>query len=113
MNKIEKLVQNLPNDSDAVLITSGINRFYYTNFHSSAGILLITRKASYFFIDFRYIEAARKTITNCEVSLLKNQKQQLLDIIKAENIKTLALESGYITFLQVNLILILIWFLPI
>ncbi|MBQ4100622.1 MAG: aminopeptidase P family protein, partial [Oscillospiraceae bacterium] len=102
MNKIEKLVQNLPNNIDAVLITSGINRFYYTNFHSSAGILLITRKASYFFIDFRYIEAARKTITNCEVSLLQNQKQQLLDIIKAENIKTLALESGYITLKDAN-----------
>ena len=44
MDRIKRLSQMLPEDIDAALITSGVNRQYYTGFVSSAGALLVTRE---------------------------------------------------------------------
>ena len=54
MDRIEKLMQALPADLDGVFITSSVNRLYYTNLRSSAGILLATREKAYFLIDFHH-----------------------------------------------------------
>ena len=67
MSAIERLLEALDSQIDAALIVSDANRFYFTGFPSSAGTLLITREQSYFIVDFRYIEIAKKTIQNCEV----------------------------------------------
>ena len=48
--RLEKLRQAMPADTDAVLLCSGPNRFYFTGMHSSAGTLLVTREQAYFLI---------------------------------------------------------------
>ena len=81
MSAIERLLEALDSQIDAALIVSDANRFYFTGFPSSAGTLLITREQSYFIVDFRYIEIAKKTIQNCEVILQGNLTEQLNELI--------------------------------
>lgn len=98
MNRIEKLMQAIPSDLDGVLITSSVNRRYYTKLRSSAGILLATREQAYFIIDFRYIEVAKNAIKNCEVILQEGDgRVQLQQIIAKHGLKKVGIESAYIT----------------
>ena len=96
MDRIEKLMQSIPSDLDSVLITSSVNRRYYTKLPSSAGILLITREQAYFLIDFRYIEVARNTIKNCKVLLQEGDgRNQLREIVAKHGLKKIGIESGF------------------
>lgn len=98
MNKLETLMKNIPEGTDAVIIDSVCNRLYYTGMHSSDGTLLITRGQAYFIIDFRYIEAARKTAAaGFEVILQDKLGEQLLGLIEKHSIKTVGIESGCLT----------------
>ena len=62
MDRINRIV--LPENADGALITSDINRRYFTGMKSSAGMLLIFKECAYLIIDFRYIEKARNTVKN-------------------------------------------------
>lgn len=94
---MKRLFDLLDSSTDAALITSEINRRYFTGFKSSAGIALITRKSAYFLVDFRYIESAEKNVQNFEVIQLENSARQLSDIFESENIKTVAVEGESLT----------------
>lgn len=95
--KITALLSILPQEYDAVLITSALNRRYYTGLRSSAGTLLITREKAYFIIDFRYIELAKRHIKGCEVILQSRLGEQLDEIAKRHGLKTIGIESSYFT----------------
>ena len=102
MNNIEKL-QKLMQQSDiadCALITSDINRRYFTGMKSSAGTLLVMKNAAYLIIDFRYIEKARAVARGCEVILQKELHEQINAIFEAENVHTCAVESDCITIAQ-------------
>lgn len=104
MNKrIETLVNNLPSGVDAALITSGSNRFYFTEMRSSAGVILITRETAYLIIDFRYIEKARKTAKGVEVILEGNRFEQLNALLVKHGAKTLAVEAAGLDLAAFNL----------
>ena len=98
MDKLQKLVAALPSDIDGALITSPINRRYYTGFSSSAGLLLVTRGKNYFLTDSRYHEAAGKVINNCEV-ILRGDKPvgELLELMRKIGIKSLGVESAHLS----------------
>lgn len=93
MNKLEKL--KFPENADGVLISSDINRRYFTGMKSSAGLVLAFREKAYLIIDFRYIEKARKIVTACEV--IEQQSgilaDQIMGLMKEHGAKTLAIES--------------------
>lgn len=97
MNRIEVLANNLPDAVDGVLISSPENRLYYTKMKSSAGTLIVTKEKNYFIVDFRYIELAKKTIENCEIILQDKLYKQIEEIATRHNIKTLGIESAYLT----------------
>ncbi|MFI3227794.1 MAG: Xaa-Pro peptidase family protein [Clostridia bacterium] len=87
VKKIEK--------ADAVLVTSDINRRYFTGFNSSAGMVLITSEQSYFLTDFRYITAAKSGISNCEVMMVERNRGYnviLTELFAKYDIKTLGIE---------------------
>lgn len=100
MNNIEKLV--LPEGADCALITSDINRRYFTGMRSSAGLILIFKDSAYLLIDFRYIEKARNTVKNCEVIEQENFKDQITDLMKKHNAHTVAVESADMTLKQMD-----------
>lgn len=82
MNRIEKLMKALPEGADAALITSDVNRRYFTGLGSTAGTLLAFRDAAYFIIDFRYIEVAKATVTGAEVILQDKLYDQLSEPVE-------------------------------
>lgn len=96
-NRLQQLLSKLPDGIDGALITSELNRRYYTGFPSSAGTVLATREASYFIIDSRYFEAAQATVKNCRVLLQKKLYEQLLELAGKHGVKSLAIEEGNTT----------------
>ncbi len=93
MNKLLSLFDEIDNNIDCVLITSDINRRYFSQMKSSAGLILAFREKAYFIIDFRYIEKAHKIVKNCEVLLWNNIKEQVCELLSKHNAKTMAVES--------------------
>ncbi len=97
MNKKDIIDQDLIKyNADAVIISNDFNRYWYTNFHSSAGYIIVTKNKSYLLIDNRYFEAAKQQVLNCEVLLFKSL-QDLKDLINKLEIKEVIVEKEYIT----------------
>ena len=78
---------------DATLIVSPENRFYFTNFASSDGCLLVSADRAVFITDGRYIEAAQNTIKDCEVMLQAQSISQIKDVLSALGAKSVAVEA--------------------
>ena len=100
MRKIDKLKNSHQDGADCAVISSDINRRYFTGMKSSAGTLLVFRDAAYLIIDFRYIEKAQKTVTDCDVILQGRLYEQLLELMKKHGAKTAAIESDTVTVSQ-------------
>jgi Xaa-Pro aminopeptidase len=55
---------------DALVIATEVNRYYFTGFCASNGILLITKDDPVFYTDFRYFTAAKRELPFLKVKLL-------------------------------------------
>ncbi len=99
---IARLASKLSDKKHAALITSDINRKYMTGFKSSAGVVLITKEASYFLVDFRYYDKARQKVTDCEVLLSKEPRKQLMELLVQHGISDVSIESGEMTVQSLN-----------
>jgi len=89
-------------DADCVLITSDINRRYFTGMKSSAGVILAFPGKAYLLIDFRYIEKARATVKDAEVIELKKLYPQLMELLKKHGAESVAIESETMTVKELN-----------
>ncbi|MEC5422279.1 Xaa-Pro peptidase family protein [Virgibacillus sp. C22-A2] len=102
MEKLTKLRKALEeNDLDAILITSGINRRYITNFTGTAGAAIISRNDTRFITDFRYMEQAVEQAAGFRVV----EHKQLIDLeirdqLKDMNVKHLGFEKDHVTYSQ-------------
>lgn len=82
-NPVEILRAKLiSNESDAVLITSDVNRRYFSSFKSSAGVIFITAKEAIMLMDFRYAEAASYKAKNVTVKLTAGFESDLATLVK-------------------------------
>ncbi|MBO7395048.1 MAG: aminopeptidase P family protein [Ruminococcus sp.] len=97
MTKFERLFSQLPESVDCVLITSDINRRYFTGMKSSDGTVIAFRDKAYLIIDFRYIEKARATVTAAEVIEQKKLNVQLAELIREHGAGNMAIESQTMT----------------
>lgn len=100
-----KQLQKALNDKDAgysALIISPENRKYFTGFDSSDGFLLVSSDHAVFITDGRYIEAAGKQISNCEVVLLGKTYPQIAEILGEMNCKHLLVEASRMTVTTYN-----------
>ena len=88
--------------ADCVLITSDINRRYFTGMKSSAGVILAFPEKAYLLIDFRYIEKARATVKDAEVIELKKLYPQLMELLKKHGAESVAIESETMTVKELN-----------
>lgn len=98
---LKKIIHNLSRE-EAFLIESPENRFYFTKFKSSAGYLLITNTMSYFLVDFRYYEAAKNKIKNCDIILLEKPMEQIYNLLNNNGIKQLYIETSKISLDKYN-----------
>ena len=84
------------------MIISPENRKYFTGFESSDGFLIASENRAVFITDGRYIEAAEKQISNCEVKLLGKTYPQIAEILKEMNCNRLLVESTRMTVSTYN-----------
>lgn len=101
MTRLERLFDTF-DGADCVLITSDINRRYFTGMKSSAGVVAAFRDKAYLLIDFRYIEKARATVTDAEVIEAKKLYPQLMELLKKHDAKSIAIESETMTVKELN-----------
>ncbi len=101
MSRFEKLFQHF-NGADCALITSDVNRRYFTGMKSSAGLIAAFPEKSYLLIDFRYIEKARATVTDAEVIEMKKLFPQLMELLKKHGAKSVAIESETMTVKELS-----------
>lgn len=95
--RLQKLQKAIPEEIDAVLITSPVNRMYFAGFPSSAGVVLVARRKSYLIVDSRYFEAAQLSAEGCTVLLQDKLHDQLNKLLKQHKVKTLGIESQSVT----------------
>lgn len=94
-DRISKL-QGMLGKNEAFLVTSDSNRFYLTEFASSAGSVLITESKAVLFIDFRYFEKAKSAVSSCNVMLYANGDSDIYNFCKQENIRALFIEPSFV-----------------
>ncbi len=94
IDRNQKLREKFLSNIDAALISNIKNRYYFTNFKSSEGFVIITKDKTLLYVDFRYIEAAKNEAQGCEVKLLENTKDAICDFVKEYGISTVAIENS-------------------
>ena len=87
----------LKSQTDAVIISSEINRRYYTSFPASDGYLVVTKDKAVLFADSRYIEAAALQARGCETALLTRFSDSVGAFLKAEGITRVFCERDRMT----------------
>lgn len=101
MNRFDKIAARLDAyDLDALLVTSEPNRLYVTGFSSSAGAAVVTREGCCFLTDSRYIEAASRQITGCEVAEPTRSTpmlQMVEDFLRRRQVRRLGFEQDQTT----------------
>jgi len=103
LNRFERLFSELPSDVESVLITSDVNRRYFTGMKSSAGTVLAFRDKAYLIIDFRYIEKARATVKSAEVIEQKKLMAQINELMKEHGVCNTAIEAQTMTVSTLNM----------
>lgn len=93
----ERIASELKDTTHAALLTSEVSRKYATGFHSSAGVVMITREKSYFIVDGRYFEKAEQQAKGCEVILLSDLRKQVYAIIEEHGIEVVSIENKTLT----------------
>lgn len=101
IKKLQKLLSEKGLGYSALII-SPENRKYFTGFDSSDGFLLVSPDRAVFITDGRYIEAAEKQISNCEVKLLGKTYPQIAEILGEMNCKHLLVEATRMTVSTYN-----------
>lgn len=95
MDRIETLRLSICNN-EGYLIKDPVNRYYYTGFPSSDGTLAVTKEKTCLIIDFRYYEAAVKSIKcGIDVVLLSDEEKQLKEFFGDTDI--LYVETDYMS----------------
>ena len=106
MGKFEQVARRLERyDLDGMLILSEPNRCYVSAFHSTAGVILVTRRGSWFFTDSRYIEAAARKITDAQVEENTREHPALTrvnEIAAGLSLKRLGYEETYLTVAELR-----------
>ena len=98
--KLKKMLEsdlNFKLDRCCVLVISPINRFYFSNFYSSSGAILITKENSYLILDARYYTAALGLVFRFNIICTKNIIETIVDVIKKEKLSKVIVENDFVT----------------
>ncbi len=102
MTKIQKLLKNIGEKADGILISSDINQLYMTDFSFSDGYVLITKTASYLITDFRYAEAAKNEADKAfEIVLFNGGKNKTIqELLEKNAVKKLMFEDNDLNYAE-------------
>lgn len=92
---------SLQQDIDVALILSEINRFYFTEFSSTFGVLLLTKEKPIFITDPRYYEMAEELkeqgVDTRLIEIGKSSFDIVRDVFSELNAKNVGFEDGSVT----------------
>lgn len=92
--RMSELVETLPANFEAAIISGEANRFYLLDFDShDAGTLLLLPDEAVFIIDSRYVERASTQVKSARVCLDTNATEQISQILHNKSISRVYLES--------------------
>lgn len=102
---------------EAYLLISDVNRFYFTQLHTSSGCVILTKDEKIFITDFRYIETAKKSLPDYKVVM---QSGSLFTAIQEElkrlKVTKIGFEDEYLSvamFTQLKRLLDGVEFIPV
>lgn len=98
--ELEERIQALQHalrQNEAAVLTEYSHRVFLLKFPSSAGVIFLTRKNRYFLVDFRYIEMAGRIQNGFQVILQQNLKEQLQDLLAANQIQKVSTDTRSLT----------------
>lgn len=98
--ELEERIQALQHalrQNEAAVLTEYSHRVFLLKFPSSAGVIFLTRKNRYFLVDFRYIEMAGRIQNGFQVILQQNLKEQLQDLLAANQIQKVFTDTRSLT----------------
>lgn len=95
--RIEALAKSL-SKRQCALIIEPMNRRYFTNFPSSAGMLFISKEKSIFYTDSRYVHAAKQSIPQDVIVRMQDADTQIANIVHELGCKTVSVEAEYLSF---------------
>ncbi|HSI68461.1 MAG TPA: Xaa-Pro peptidase family protein [Planococcus sp. (in: firmicutes)] len=100
--RVRKLRKELiEKGEEGVLITSPENRFYFSGFKGSSGVLLITKEDAYLMTDFRYIDQAEDEAPFFKVINHERKTYPVVtEYLKHHRVKKLGLEFGKMPVLE-------------
>ena len=88
-----KKISSFLQGNEAIIVENEANRFYFTGFNSSAGVVIVTSQKAFFLIDFRYYEKAKNIVKHCEVVLATQFFTQISEILKENDIEKIFVET--------------------
>lgn len=88
------------NNIDAMLLYSPENRFWYSDFISTLGYLLISKNHANLLLDGRYITEGKEKAKNVNCLQFSNVFTLLKTLVTTQNIKKVGFEAEYITVAQ-------------
>ena len=103
MNHFAEIRNQLPAyELDAMLLTCEANRFYASGFSSTGtdGVAIVTREETYYFTDFRYIEAANRIVRDARIEMTGHDRDYytlLNEVIERHHLKNVGYEDEYMT----------------
>jgi Xaa-Pro aminopeptidase len=103
MNHFDKIAAGLEKYGlDAMLLTEEANRLYASGFRSygTDGVALVTKDKTWYFTDFRYIEAVRARVQGAEIAMTTRERGYtvlLREVIEARGLKTVGFDDAYMT----------------
>lgn len=100
MTRIEMLEEILPDKMDCALITSDVNRRYFSGMKSSAGTVAVFKDGAYLLIDFRYYEKACEIVKDCFVIEATDVYAQLDALMKEHGTENIYIEADCVTVAQ-------------
>ena len=98
MSAIRKLQALLPEEVDALLVTSALNQRYLTGLNYTDGYVVVGRTHAWLVADFRYIEVARRLESDdLSVVLLENRRAALGGIFADNRLSRIGFEDASMT----------------
>lgn len=91
--RLFNLFESLSDDVDGILIFDNKLLKYYTGVNGIEGAILVLRRKSFLFVDFRYFEVAKYSVKNISVLLSKNLKKDIANFLNKEFAKKIAVYS--------------------
>lgn len=98
MSALIRLQEKLKNDNlldaDAILVSSELNCRYLSGFDFSDGYLVIERDHAFLITDSRYVEAAKREVSDFEILCPSGTRiTAIAELVSARGIKKLAIED--------------------